>query len=135
MGRDDWRARLPVVLELDDGRRLELCWRGLDQLSMSWQTIDLAAAPDDGTGRPLRWRRSDHFAVTPNRGSTIREVGTTGPVRPPGRRAASFPPDVAGLWFATDGPGLHVFDALDENGLMPSYPAPHALRLLDGPLA
>ena len=118
---DEWFADMPVVLEFDSGEQLEVCWQKMDNLSISWSTIDLERTPQawvDG----LSWRPWAHASLNALRDQVITHVARTEvllsttdvdhPRRPPREVWMT-----GGLWFGTAGPGLHIFNALDENGL------------------
>jgi hypothetical protein len=121
IGEGDWFADMPVVLQFDGSQQLEVCWQKFDDLSISWNTIDFDVPPtawiDD-----LSWRPWAHQALRMNQDQAVTSVAatdavlTTTDVDYPHREPVSkrF---VAGLWIGTTGPGLHVFNALDENGL------------------
>lgn len=51
---DCWFADLPVVVVFDDGSQLEVCWQKFDELSISWNTIDVNVTPR--CGGPGPWR-------------------------------------------------------------------------------
>ncbi|MFD0599751.1 hypothetical protein ACFQZ4_51660 [Catellatospora coxensis] len=55
--RDQWEPHIPLVLVLDGGLQLELQWSKWDDLSITWNTVDLAVPPQL-VGRPHEWRRS-----------------------------------------------------------------------------
>jgi hypothetical protein len=111
---------------LDDGRQLEICWEKFDDLSITWNTIDLSVSPKAWVEWPLEWRDAAHPALLACAGATIHDV-----------RATTFrfttqnvdhPHEVsevwltAGIWLATGGSGVHIFNALDENGLSDERP-------------
>ncbi|AEV84194.1 hypothetical protein ACWT_3171 [Actinoplanes sp. SE50] len=54
---DRWQPAGPVVLRFDRGDRLEIAWQGWDDLSITWNTVDLTTPPVI-TGRPHEWRSS-----------------------------------------------------------------------------
>ena len=133
IGTDDWFADMPVVLQFDGSQQLEVCWQKFDDLSISWNTIEIEIAPkawvDD-----LSWRPWAHLALKANEGQVVTSVAATEsiftasdvdyPHREP--RSTTF---TGGLWFGTTGPGLHIFNALDENGLDTTY-EPETLKPL-----
>ncbi|MTD16249.1 hypothetical protein GIS00_20120 [Nakamurella sp. YIM 132087] len=102
---DEWFTDLPVVLVFDDGRQLELCWQRVDDLSISWETIDLAVPPVAWVTWALQWRAAADPAVNGMIGRVVTEVVPTG-----GRH------EMAGLWFGAADTGLYVYAAGDENG-------------------
>jgi hypothetical protein len=110
--QDSWFADLPVVLRIDDGRQLEVSWQKFDELSITWSTVDVSSGPGVGT----TWRSRAHDALRAVTGRTIVAVSRT-------EHLCSTPEAdhdtwlVSGLWLQMDHGALHVFDALDENGL------------------
>jgi hypothetical protein len=120
---EDWFADMPVVLQFDNGQQLEVCWQKFDDLSLSWNTIDLSQKPEAWV-EGLLWRPWAHRAFELNRGETVTAVGSTQfvwetsdvdhPNKPRLSRLVT-----GGVWIGTTGPGLHIFNALDENGLAP----------------
>jgi hypothetical protein len=123
---DEWFADLPVVIRLDDGRQLEVCWEKFNDLSITWDTIDVAVTPKAWVEWPLEWRTTAHPALLACLGSRIQSVRattfrfTTPNVDDP--REASEVWLTAGLWLATGSRGVHIFNALDENGLSDERP-------------
>lgn len=124
---EEWFADLPVVLTFDGGGQLEVCWQKFDDLSVTWDTIDTGVRPRAWVEWPLEWRRAAHPALDANVGTSVHTVAMTEHlfqterVDQPGPSSRAWL--VGGLWFGTDGPGLHVFNALDENGLDAGKPA------------
>lgn len=118
---DEWFADLPVVLSFDGGGQIEVCWQKFDDLSVTWDTIDTTLRPRAWVEWPLEWCRAAHPALASNVGSSVRAVAMTEHLFQTERENQSGPASrvwlVGGLWFGTTGPGLHVFNALDENGL------------------
>lgn len=125
---DRWFADLPVVLAFDDGRRLEVCWQKFDDLSISWNTIDISAEPVAWVTWPLAWRSQGHPALQAVTGQTITSAAstehrfTTRQIVPPGNNQVHSTWLAGGVWLQTDGGGLHIFNALDENGLASDTP-------------
>lgn len=124
--QDEWFADLPVVLELKSGRQMELCWEKFDDLSVTWDTIDLAVTPKAWVDWPLEWRREENSPFGPIFGSPITEVAasrllfrTENVDHPDDVRATWL---TTGLWIGTQAGGLHVFNALDENGVSGNRP-------------
>ena len=118
---DRWFADLPVVLELDGQDRLELSWQKFDDLSITWNSIDVLVAPKAWVEWPLEWRPRAHPALVAFIGHVIESVEvthhlfTTGSVnRPEDETISTWL--AGGIWFGAS-TGLHVFNALDENGL------------------
>ena len=126
LANDEWFADLPVVLMLDDGRQLEVCWWKLDELSITWNSVDVNHAPTAWSGgRPLIWRSQAHHALEAVNGGTISGLASTEHRMTTRRLATGESPDdiqgsswlFSGLLLATDRGQLHIFNALDENGL------------------
>ena len=127
---DTWFADLPVVLLFDDGQQLELCWEKFDDLSISWNPIDVAIPPQAWVTWPLEWRSAKHASLKGLVGNAVTDVSATEFVytapryrarknwrdSPEARRAAT------GLWLEFGSTGLHVFNALDENGMSSYFP-------------
>lgn len=122
---DKWFTDLPVVFLLDDQRRLEVSWMKFDELSLTWDTIDLDARPTGWVDWPLAWRSQGHDALRAVTGHRINSVSftehlfTTQQVTPPPPMGAEWSSVwlVGGLLMSTDAGDLHIFNALDENGL------------------
>lgn len=121
LDRDEWFADLPVVLGFGDGRRLEIGWQKFDELSVSWNTIEVDTPPQAWVTSPLQWRSQAHPALRSVVGETVRAVEATqhlftvwDPVTPADRTSTWL---TSGVWLETEATGLHVFNALDENGL------------------
>jgi hypothetical protein len=121
---DKWFADLPVTLMLDDGRQLEVSWQKFDDLSITWNTIDVSTTPVAWVTWPLTWRSQGHESLRAINGGTITAVAstehrfTTQQVSPPPTSTeVNSTWLVGGLWLETDHAGLHIFNALDENGL------------------
>jgi hypothetical protein len=122
---DKWFADLPVILMLDDGRQLEVSWQKFDDLSITWNTIEVSTTPIAWVTWPLTWRSQCHETLRAVTGNTINAVASTehrfttrqvAPTPVPGAETNSAWL-VGGIWLGTDGVGLHIFNALDENGL------------------
>lgn len=124
---DQWFADLPVVIVFDDGEQLELCWQKFDDLSVSRNTIDLSVAPLAWVEWPLSWRRAAHPALAAVEGCAV--VGLAATQHLFAAVDADYPhrPETGGwldggLWFVSTSGGLHIYNALDENGLSNSVP-------------
>jgi len=121
LDRDTWFADLPVVLQFDDGRQLEICWQKFDELSISWNTIDTAIPPTAWVSWSLDWRVRAHPAFDEIIGRNVTHVEgtehllTTRRLLPPGDGTSAWL--CSGIWLQAGDVGLHVFNALDENGL------------------
>jgi hypothetical protein len=132
---DEWFADLPVVLQFDHLPQLELCWEKFDDLSITWDTVDLTVTPKAWVEWPLEWREQAHPAVASVVGTTVEQISATTSrfvtqnVDHPHKVRAVWL--TTGLWLATSRGGLHIFNALDENGLesrLPARGADHDVR-------
>lgn len=72
---EKWFAALPVIVTLDDGRRLEVSWQQHDDLSITWSTIDISPAPPAWVTWPLSWRLKLHPSVRADMGSAFAGCG------------------------------------------------------------
>ncbi|NJC86453.1 hypothetical protein HC030_28525, partial [Planosporangium mesophilum] len=126
---DEWFADLPVVLRTEEAQ-LEVCAKKLDDLSVTWSTIDLAVTPTAWVEWTLKWRRDAHPALRRAAGQVIRQVSvmehsfTTQRVHPPaepgeGRSSGWL---LGGLVLELDQGCLQIYNALDENGLSSEPP-------------
>ena len=118
---DEWFADLPVVLQMKRGAQLEVCWEKLDDLSIAWHTIDLTVPPTAWVEWPLEWRRNALPELQAIPGAVVMELAasrfrfvTEAVDHPASHREVWL---TAGLWIRTIDAGLHVFNALDENGV------------------
>ena len=70
---------------------------------------------------PLEWRQAAHPALAAITGEMVQRISATSflftleSVKGSGGTYSTRL--TTGLWLATEGGGLHIFDALDENGL------------------
>ncbi len=122
---DAWFPDLPIVLAFDDATQLEVDWKAHDDLSLTWNTIDIGVQPRAWVDSPLVWQAAGHPALQQNIGTTVRglaaidnwfETVNHGELRP--RPAGEWV--TGGLWFRTTGRGLHLFNADDETGSAPN---------------
>lgn len=127
-----WIADLPVIVCFDDGTQLEICWEHLDALSLTWHTIALGTPPGWWEEWELEWRREAEPVLADVVGGVVADVRATtfrlevqGAEGGTTSRAAWM---TAGLWLGTDTGGLHVVNALDENGLSGELPVRDATR-------
>ena len=124
---DEWFADLPVVLRLNHGPQLEVCWEKLDDLSVTWNTIDVTVKPRAWVEWPLEWRQAAHPALAAIADATLEQISATsfrlvtGNVADPRDTHAVWL--TTGLWLATSHGDLHIFNALDENGLAAQRPS------------
>lgn len=123
---DDRFADLPIVLRFDDGAQMEACWENLDDLSLTWNTIDLGTTPHAWVDDALEWRRDTDDALTSVAGGIVTDVLATRflfetrNAFDQAERSAVWL--TTGLWLATDRGDLHMFNALDENGVTAERP-------------
>lgn len=116
-----WFAELPVVIQFEDGLQLEVGWQKFDDLSVTWDTIDVAVTPYAWVSWPLEWRSQAHPALATITGREVVQVEatqhlfTTRRVDPPNDSHSAWL--TSGIWLQTAQSGLHIFNALDENGL------------------
>ena len=124
---DEWFADLPVVLRLDHGPQLEVCWEKFDELSITWNTIDVTDTPTAWVEWPLEWRQAAHPALATIADATVDQIAATSSRFPTENAAEPFCIKASwlttGLWLATSRGDLHIFNALDENGLSPQHPS------------
>lgn len=125
---DSWFSDAPVVLVLDDGRHLELCWQEFDELSVSWNTVDVTVTPT-WSESTLAWRRDAPAQLEAVVGAVVTDLAWTEHQLVISRsrwwrRDGGVSWLVGGLWIGTDAGGVLVYDALDENGLADALPAP-----------
>jgi hypothetical protein len=107
---DKWFADLPVVLQFDHLPQLELCWEKFDDLSITWDTVDLTVTPKAWVEWPLEWREQAHPAVASVVGTTVDQISATtsrfvtqNVDHPHEVRAVWL---MTGLWLATSRGGL-----------------------------
>jgi len=85
---DEWFADLPVVFQIGE-EQLEICNQKFDDMSITWNTIDVDVTPIAWVDWSLTWRRDAHPALSGAVGQTIRDVHvsehlfTTSRVHPP----------------------------------------------------
>lgn len=132
---NEWFADLPVVLLFDDGRQVEISWQKFDDLSITWNTVDVTVAPIAWVTSPLIWRSQAHETLRAVTGQTVASVASTEHLFTTRDLASARASSVwlaSGLWLQTARTGLHIFNALDENGLSNEPPpASEKLRLLE----
>ena len=116
-----WFADLPIVVQFQDGTQLEVGWQKFDDLSITWDTIDLTITPHAWVTWPLEWRSQAHPALATITGHEVVQVEATQHLFT--TRRGNTPNDsrsawmTSGIWLQTTHTGLHIFNALDENGL------------------
>jgi hypothetical protein len=106
-----WFADCPVVLDFD-GVQVEICHWKLDGLSISWNTMDSAAAISgwEWSGLTPEWSCADE-RLEPFAGQELREVALL-EWRPSGPGLAA---GTVAVEFAFDAGRFHVANGLDEN--------------------
>lgn len=117
---DEWFSDCPVLLDFE-GHQVELNHHKLDDLSITWNTVD-PATPVAWPGFALRWRRDGHPGLRSLEGQVLQDIEIlewTGDDLAHGTVAVSFVfPEAR----------LTVFNALDENGLTLEPPDPRYRR-------
>ncbi|MGI5519878.1 hypothetical protein ACQEUX_02845 [Micromonospora sp. CA-259024] len=110
--RDEWFADCPVVLDFA-GERLEVNHQKFDDLSITWNSIDVTRTPEwpASDGFQLRWRDDVPAVLAARRGQRLEVVEL---LEWAGDDLAAGTVTV-GLKFADS--WLTVYSALDENGL------------------
>ncbi|MET0132811.1 MAG: hypothetical protein ABW215_04375 [Kibdelosporangium sp.] len=135
LGDDTWFADCPVLVDFG-GAQIEINNQKFDDLSITWNTVD--------PGRPMAWPRSEDPYDFERRA----ERGQPGPGQPEPEWQDRTPPELRGqplqaaefvAWagpkgdmangavhveFTLPGGGFTIFNALDENGIEYSLPAP-----------
>lgn len=126
MGGDRWLPVGPLLLVFQGGTQLELAWNHLDELSITWDTVDLAVRPSR-FGSEGGWRSSQPAAL----GNVVgRRLTAIAIVETPYFRGADdldfskgLPMHaVAGwtiraLWMEFGDAGLLLFDEIGDLGL------------------
>ncbi|MEU6786199.1 hypothetical protein ABZ912_44000 [Nonomuraea angiospora] len=109
----DWYAECPVVLNFD-GVQAEICHSKFDELSISWNTIDLTAAISGWEWVELTpaWSSADE-RLEPFVGQVLREVALL-EWRPSRRDVAA---GTLAVEFVFDTGRFHIANALDENSI------------------
>jgi hypothetical protein len=107
----DWFADCPVVLDFD-GVQVEICHWKLDELSISWDTIDTAAVITGWEWFELtpEWSRTDE-RLEPFVGRELTEVALL-EWRP---SALDLADGTVAVEFVFDGGRFHIANGLDEN--------------------
>ena len=119
LDQDAWFEDMPVVLCFDDGRQLEVCWQKFDDLSITWGTVDLEAAPAGFGSWRLQWRRGAHSVLASIEGGRVTDVQSTSHLfrtfSEDGKESSEWL--IGGLIVHTDLGPLHIFNKLDANDL------------------
>ncbi|MFC4998508.1 hypothetical protein ACFPIJ_11755 [Dactylosporangium cerinum] len=121
--RDLWQPVIPLVLVFDGGVQLELAWRGWDDLSITWNTIDLRTRPEI-LGRPHEWRSSHPQPLAAVAGRVLTGWAVTeSPYFQGGADlSGALPMDAVagwfpqGLWIEFADIGVHLYST-DSNGI------------------
>lgn len=116
---DELFADLPVILRLDNDRQIEIAWQKFDDLSITWNSIDVTIDPRGWVTYPLVWRARAHPALRAFVGHPIASIDATRGDLVMGAEPGSVHRTrvTTGLWFNATAVGLPIFNALDENGL------------------
>ncbi|GIH78275.1 hypothetical protein Plo01_47040 [Planobispora longispora] len=109
----DWFADCPVVLNFD-GVQIEICHWKLDELSISWNSIDTTTAISDWEWFELTpaWSSADE-RLEPFIGQELREVALL-EWRPSSHDLAA---GTIAVEFVFDAGCFHIANALDENSI------------------
>ena len=105
LDHDEWFADLPVVLQMNRGPQVEVCWQKFDDLSITWGTIDVTQTPRAWVDWPLEWRRQALPALASVVGADVRNLAassfvfSTQNVDPPHEVSKVWL--TTGLWFGT----------------------------------
>jgi hypothetical protein len=120
-----------VVLVFGGGGQLELAWAATDDLSITWNTIDLSAAFTH-VGRPHEWRSSHPHPLAAVAGRILTGWAVTESPYPGGTHlTGGLPMDLVagwsmdGLWIEFGDISLHVFSGADTTYISD---APERLR-------
>ncbi|MBB6347251.1 hypothetical protein FHU36_003796 [Nonomuraea muscovyensis] len=110
---EDWFADCPVVLDFD-GVQIEICHWKLDELSISWNSIDTTTAISDWEWFELTpaWSSADE-RLEPFVGQELREVALL-EWRPSSYDLAD---GTIAVEFVFDAGRFHIANALDENSI------------------
>ncbi|MGN6759764.1 MAG: hypothetical protein ACTHJI_00340 [Leifsonia sp.] len=119
-----WIPDYPVVVSFTDGLQLEVCWQKFDELAIGWNSLVI----DDrlmGDGvRSLQWRTLNvpGFDLSSVRDAEVVDVVAAETLfqwRGIGDHSAEVGERwfSAGLWLRAENGGIHIYNALDENGL------------------
>lgn len=113
-----WCADGPVVLMFDDGTQLELLHHKFDDLSVTWNTIDLSADLDGGddpeTNLDLGWCFDMPGELAQQRGGQVERIAI---LRWADAPKGSIDGSLA-LGFDLTAGAMVVLNALDENGIL-----------------
>ncbi|MFE3165286.1 hypothetical protein [Streptomyces sp. NPDC059224] len=120
----EWFADCPVVLDFD-GTQVELCHWKLDELSISWDTIDTAATITGWESSELtpRWSHSDE-RLEPFVGRRLREV-TLLEWRP---AECDLAAGTVAVEFVFASGCLRIVNGLDENSIQADVAHPDHVR-------
>ncbi|MGP8296399.1 hypothetical protein ACTPOK_00125 [Streptomyces inhibens] len=114
---DEWFCDCPVLFDFD-GEQVEINHHKFDDLSLTWNTIDIGR-PVRWPGFDLRWRPEPLLKLGALRGQSLKEVEL---LEWAGGDLAQGNVDVG---FAFEVGRVTTFNALDENGLSFDPPGPH----------
>ncbi|GIE85927.1 hypothetical protein SAMN06264365_104522 [Actinoplanes regularis] len=122
--RNVWRPEFPVVLVFEGGVQLELAWQKWNDLSITWNTVDLGTPPTV-LSTPYEWCSSQPHPLAAVAGRTLTGWAVTESPYFDGETDLSgeLPMDAVagwstqGLWIEFAGIGLHVYSGADANGI------------------
>ena len=127
--RDEWFADEPVVLQFSQDR-IAIVFARLDELSVTWNTIDLQATPNWWgcyEYLDLQWRESGNEILAANVGATLSGISVVemfslttvveDPLHPERVGAVSTSWLLHALEFHFGQAVTAIFNALDENGV------------------
>jgi hypothetical protein len=107
------------------GSQLEVCWEKFDHVSITWDTIDVTVTPKAWVEWPLEWRPRALPELASVVGATFQDLAISSCLL----TTQNVDHDVSavwlttGLWIGTGSGGVHIFNALDENGLSAQPPS------------
>ncbi len=127
--RGEWFADEPVVLQFS-ATQLEITFARLDELSVTWNTIDIKATPNWWgcyENLALQWRENGNEILAMNVGATVRDLSivemysrstiAVDPLHPERVGEVSESWLLHALEFDFGGAVTAIFNALDENGV------------------
>jgi hypothetical protein len=122
VGDDRWVPSFPIVVAFADGTQLEVCWQRFNELAISWNSIRIDTEPVRGDEWTLQWRSISvaNFDAALVRGERIAQVTCAETLlRWSGSTADSSATWlIAGIYLRVQNRrGIHIFNALDENGI------------------
>lgn len=142
MDADGWFADCPVLFDFD-GVQVEVVHWKVDELSITWDTIDPTGRPvwsegeDDDPNFPalhLGWRHDVRPELEALHGQRLQSVELLERIGPRRAKPSTSPFEgPLGVGFSFAGDQVRVVNAFDENGLEFGWPGPEWRRhSLDG---